>query len=373
MEPITEEAKRILFKMIRENKVPDEEVRKRISDGMITVEELLEKQVLPQARIEQILRIDHLKNIRDGKYGDDEIATLIHQGKVNEYEVEKILGQDKMDIVMNRPAKPFDLLVDWSRMPPEKKPYRTDVFVLGIIGAGKSAFLSGVLCYGDSQGRLLLNNSNPIGYVYGHQLINSVRDGQLPPRTPGEQIQYLECDFFDKDKRLHPPNILEMSGEIFNGLHESLVSSERQVKKEKFDKHLGGKNQKILFFTIDYKTHKGNLKNNSTKQVEHFDNAIQYFEQGGILKSTEAICILITKWDMSPDEGHEAAKEFLRKEYRAFIFRLEQLKENYGYKLLILPFSLGTFDTRENYRFDSNLGSAGVFEWLCSISPSRKK
>ncbi len=375
MEPITEEAKRILFKMIKDNKLSDEEIKKRINNGLISVEELLEKQVLTQVRLDQILRIDYLANIRAGKYNADEIASLIYQGKVAESDVEKILGQDTMDVVMNRPAKPFILMVDWSQIPPEKKPHRTDVFVLGTSGAGKSAFLAGILHYGDSEGRLLLNTFSALGFVYGHQLINSIRDGQLPPPTPEQQIQYLECDFFDKEKRSHPLNILEMSGEIFKGMYKDLteVGQKDNEKKKDFDKHLRGQNHKILFFTIDFKAHTINSRTTKTKQFAHFDHAIQYFEQSGILKTTEAICILITKWDANGESGLDAATEFLKKEYRSFIFRIEQLKATYSFKLLILPFSLGTFDDRDNYTFAKESGSASVFEWMCSVSPSKKK
>lgn len=364
-------------KKIKSGELPDDKIKNLIDSGKLDAQELITEGVLTQKRLDEIYYVGpakHKERIRNREYSYDQIRALIDQNILDELDLvaEGILTQDQIDIIIPRPKAPIYVdFGDWQDVPP-LKPNRVDVFVLGLAASGKSVFMSGLIYYAHSKGRLFNDIDNPVGAKYADTLIYAVKNRLLPPGTPVDYIQYMACDFIDKEGKEHPLTFLEMSGEIFRKLH---FSKENNVpQQQQFKSYLFSANRKIIFLTIDYFLHseRGRIQDDNISQSSRFEYILQFFEKNGTLRSTEAICILITKWDLCKSDDNSAAANFLQREYLNLINLTKRYQAQYGFKFEVYTFTLGNFDERNNYEFVER-DSEFIFNWLCSFSPVTNK
>lgn len=355
---------------IRKRELPNDQVRRLFDEGKFDPQELLSEGVVSQSFLDQLYYIspeEHLDNIRRNLYDAAKIRGLVERGEIYQADLEGIYRPEVIDEIMGRPVAAITVdFGDWHDVPP-LKPNRVDVFVLGLATSGKSAFMSGLIYYAYSKGRLVTDIDYAVGAKYADTLIYAVRNSRLPPRTPVEYIQYMACDFKDNQGHKHPLTFLEMSGENFQRVH---FAKEDKIPGP-FRQYLYSTNQKIIFLTIDYFIDSGfgGFQHDSVTQSQRFEYILKFYDKIGTLKSTEAVCILITKWDLCKNPDKNAAiRDFLNKEYLSLLNLTKELQAKYGFKFEVYTFSLGEFDHRNSYVYNER-DSEHIFNWLCSFSP----
>ncbi|MBS1664764.1 MAG: hypothetical protein JST68_27205 [Bacteroidetes bacterium] len=355
---------------IRKGAYPDAKIKQLMDDGTLSGSELVKLGVFTQERLDQLLYVSpqqHMDHIKAGNYSQDKIRALLEEGIIQEHDLigQRILSPEALNEIMKRPVNAMMLDFDWKDVPKLMED-RVDVFVLGVAGSGKSTFMSGLIYYAEKAGRMKALIENTTGYKYSQDLITAVENRLLLPATPVEYIQYMACDFKDDSSKIHPLTFIEMSGEVF----QKCFSVSKEQLPEKFKQYFfESPNNKIIFLTIDYNIHE-EKRRMAYSQRSRFDFILQFFAKHGTLASTEAICILITKWDENKDQSEDAAARFLKQEYLGLYNLCREYERTYGLKFIVFPFSLGKFDERKRYEYNDR-DSARLFNWLCSFSSIR--
>ncbi len=376
---------------LKRNLYSDEEfidvVKKLLKDGIFTKEDLkpifkenIKHEIYSEYRTYEILNIGilnqddlkqiHIDNILQGHYDENKIIDLKNKGILEEHDLEPIIAEDFFLELYPQGSKVWHLgAIDESQIP-DLQPNRVDVFTLGISGSGKSCFLAGLLTYADKIGKLSMLIDNTYGYDYGSKLIDNLNEEVLPPATPVNLIQYISCDFRgEKKDDKHPVTFIDMAGENFqNCFAKSINEIPPKVKKYLF----GSNNRKLFFLCLDYQQDSVKNNNNRTRQKNQFDYILKFLEKNGTLKTTEAICIVVTKWDMCEDTSPDAGIKFLQSKYMSLINLCKEYQEKYKVDFRIFPFSLGVPDKRGNFIYNNN-DSSFIFKWLVSFLPKIKK
>jgi len=327
----------------------------RINAGLIAIEQIHLIPDLPDSQKKQLIENIHKNNIQSGKYTDEKIEQLIEEGIIGE----SFLKENLKPEVYNR-FLPNIIQVEYMKWVdlPALIPNRTDVFVLGVPGSGKSTFMSGMLHYGRHNSRLTYQfGENVIGAKYLHLLTDAIYQTGLVSATGTEVVQYMACDFIDDKHDKHPMSFIEMSGEFFQKIYDD----DHAKIPEKLEPYITGDNFKILTFVIDFQAEgKG-----STTQASKLEHTMLVLEKMGTLIKTDAILIIITKWDLN--EGREEPAEYLkRRGYGAFNTMCEHLSKKYGFSYSFQTFSLGKFYgiNKQRYRYDPT-DSKRIFDWFC--------
>lgn len=310
-----------------------------------------------------------LKKIRNNELDNRQIKTLIETNEVTENLLitRQIKTKDELDIIMERPVDFYDTQFDFSDVP-DLQQHRTDVFVFGVAGSGKSSFMAGLMYYTHKFRGLDGQIENTPGYVYMKSLINTVKSNQLPKPTAKSYVQYMECDFKDINGKYHPLTFIEMSGELF----ENCYGKRKDQLDPKFNRFLfDSPNNKIIFLAIDYNSHlNGNFQ--LSQQDDQFEFILKFLALHKMMDSVESICILITKWDMSKDKNEAAAKAFLESEYLNLFQVCKRFEEEYGLNFRAFPFSLGDFNGSNRYEYNP-LFSEQIYNFLCNATRIREQ
>jgi hypothetical protein len=241
---------------------------------------------------------------------------------------------------------------DWKNLPPLPIG-RTDVYVFGIVGSGKSAMLAGLLHQAHRQGIIAADSDYRVGVQYKDELIKRIKLGILPRSTRADVLNYIPLTLFDENKQGHPFSIIEMSGEKFSQTYRSgKVTDEDSIGAREY---LSNSNRKILLFVIDYNHHRiGAGANEFASQDAQLENVLFLLSKDGTLDKTDALMLVVSKADLIPNHGriNESVERFLSNEYLNFINRCKDMKMKHKFKLLMYPFSLGSFVLPRTYRFD---------------------
>jgi len=310
----------------------------------------------------------HLSKIQNGEYSNQQIKSLIDKNEITEDLLlsRGIKSKDEMNNIMERPVGFHEMQFDFGDVP-DLQENRTDIFVFGVAGSGKSSFMAGLMYYTEKFKGLTGQVNNPKGFTYMYDLINSVQVSKLPPATDRKYVQYMECDFTDDRGSYHPLTFMEMSGELFS----SCFGKSKNELDPKLNRFLfNSPNNKIIFLTIDYKSHLNGTASLS-KQGAQFVFILQFLAMHGMMSSVEAICILITKWDSSSNRSEEAAKEFLKNEYFSLYDLCKKMEEQYQLNFRAFCYSLGEFNASNQYTYDSYYSSQ-IHEFLINASPIKQ-
>jgi hypothetical protein len=389
---------------VQKGTVTDEMLKDYIEKKMFTAEELIAEGIITKqdlTRIYKISRAEHLQHIRQNKYSLEEIKELVQAGDLmpedytqflknnirnrvytddqikqfiasgeldpNNLLAEGVLSQSEMDDIYDRPLPTIPIgFESWDNIP-DLVPDRVDVFVLGVPGSGKSVFMAGLLYYARSNGWLRQDSNHIAGMEYTLALTTAVSNGILPPATPVENIQYMACDFQNERGKWNPMTFIEMSGEIFRKCFGKPIHEMPQ----KFIQYLQHENSKLLVMAIDYQADNAAYSNSHVAQADYFEYMLPMLRQMGTFHNTRAIVILITKWDLSPDQSDEAARAFLDRRYKNLASNCEQIEEEFrssGLEFAIFKFSLGSFQRRNAYVYNPSY-SQDFYEWLSEIMP----
>lgn len=342
-----------------------------------TMEELLAGNYIDQTRFQELTHISseaHYEQIaiRNPKYTRDVIRQLIQSGQIQENTLlqKRIFSKEQLDDILDRPhdpppAPPID------ELPPVLK-NRVDVFLMGVTDSGKSSLLAGLLKAALDSGKyrpqMLLDGDDNVstrhGLLYADYLIECLEARVPPQRTINDYFTMVPFNLNDNGKEI-PISFMEMGGELFQDIYGK---TKKDVHKN-LQTYFFGDNQKILFCIIDFKqTGENTLSKN---QMKHFTWFVNLLDATKSLQRCAALSILITKWDLSPDQSPGAAERFIMSKYLNLYTICQELAKKNRLLFPIITYSLGEFDSRNNIEFDSQ-DSDKVLDWLTKNTPRLK-
>jgi len=359
----------IIKNKFRQKMITVAELKQYVEQGTLSKRDILDNNFfISRADYDQafpVTKAEYLLDIKKGVYSDDQLRLLIGDGIISEQELvdHGIKSQRELDKLFDRKVGYYNTEFDFSDVPPIRED-RTDVFVFGIAGSGKSSFMAGLMYYMYRNGLIVKHLNNMVGFVYMDSLINTIQRKELPRPTAVNYVQYMECDLRDRNGQKHPLTFIEMSGELFSNCYGKQKSAlNPRLNEYLFD----SANNKLLFLTIDYYAHLSGVSLEA-RQDAKINFILQFLEFHGMLNTVEAICILITKWDSSADQNPQAVEELLRQEYLTLYNMCKEFEEKKGVKFRVFCFSLGQFDATNQYTFDEYY-SKQVYEFLAAVTP----
>lgn len=327
-------------------------------------------------------RQEHLNKIRQNSYQDHEIKALVHNNSLTRDDIlnnthithhilTEIMGDQVERLIPPLLPPPKDVNVHIEG--------RTDVFTFGVVGSGKSLFLGSMFKYAHSEGLLEYGNTDMAAIKYTNFLIDAIGQGRPILGNEADYTLYLPITFRSKNpvrfkknrwtkattkKKFHPFNFIEMSGEHFVDIWSENETID-WLKKYLFK----SKNKKIFFFAIDYFIHHTNSEGQlEASQSAQFENVLNLLHHSNLLGDTIAICLLITKWDLSSNPSVEAAREFLDSNYKNLYSTCKHLSDNQkDLDFEIFVFSIGDVRNSGSYIYNSS-SSSTIYDWLCDTS-----
>lgn len=276
---------------------------------------------------------------------------------------------------------------------------RTDIYFLGVPRSGKSSVLAGLFNAMTTRGnwRYVPNINeegvdNSISYFNG--LVRSVATKKPPVPTARDTINYINIDVPNAvgTKRTAHLNFVEISGECFRNLADSLGESRDVWKTLGASQVIANQNRKVLFFLLDYNTILGNQYGvTSYDQQEALNNALIILSNDGpnrknptkgcTMSKVESVGVIMTKADLMPadtkEERLEIAMNYLSENFSAFMTRLGDVcrdfsinrKENY--KPYIFTFSLGDFFIGNTLIYNHN-NSMELASYIEQLVPTQR-
>lgn len=224
---------------------------------------------------------------------------------------------------------------------------RTDLYFVGYPGSGKSTMLAGLLNAANKKGILLPDTYSIEGNKYQTQLIQDLSRGVLPPATAIGSYNYVALSLKDENNKNHPFNLVEVPGENY-------VQMTNNGEVEKLLSYINNKNKKILVFVIDSLAHNNGYvdSKNSDDQSLAYPNILNMFFRNGILEETDAIYLVTNKFDAIKDSRYlsdnrnddEIALDFLQEEFKNLINNCKELRNQSKnkFKIKVLPYSIGS-------------------------------
>ncbi|MCM1520069.1 MAG: hypothetical protein NC098_04730 [Lachnoclostridium sp.] len=274
---------------------------------------------------------------------------------------------------------------------------RTDIFFLGVPRSGKSSVLSGVIYQLWRDGFAgyepqLVNGVDPC-MAYYQGLIRAVATKKPPVGTATDTVSFMKIDLVH-GKRRNKLTIVEMAGEAFKRAAERIAKgngNQEEVWKELgAEQCLRSKNQKMLFFVLDYSAVKGiNEACSAFDQLEILESALRTLSTDGpdpqnprkgcTMSRVETVAVLVTKSDLmqqSTVQGRLAeARAYMEDNFKNFMRELMDMSREFGcnrvndYRPYFLTFSLGNFYVGNTVVFNPD-DSKRIIDFIRTATPS---
>lgn len=288
--------------------------------------------------------ITFCRRIENQEFNVLEIKNLLLEGRISE---QQLIQHTSLNSDLIRKIKSYQKITtdfhSWKDLPP-LQPNRTDLYFFGQPGSGKSCILASIFYYLNEKGMIIENTTNKVGTKYRQQLIDEISYGILPDSTAAEGVNYIPIELrnINHKNTKHPLNFIEMSGELFNKAYEDGIDESNLAAKD----YLNNKNQKLIFFVLDYDLHqKSALGLSGPSQASKMQSILSFLDNMGALEKTDGIYIVLSKCDLFPSgvDRTQHAKQFVEKNYRNFIENCKDIKEKYRKKFKVIgyPYSIG--------------------------------
>lgn len=222
---------------------------------------------------------------------------------------------------------------------------RTDVYFVGLPGSGKSTMIAGLLNVAHKTGILLPDPYHAAGVTFQTNLIQDLNKGVLPERTRSGSYNYIAASLNDANNKRHPLNVVDVPGELYNRIQDN-------AEVDKFLTYINNNNKKILIFVIDSLEHDNNNSISAYDQSVVFPNILQMFNKSGVLEQTDAIYLVVNKYDAIKESKYpyddrpngDIALEFLNDDFLGLknncIAARADTKNSI--KIKVIPFSIGS-------------------------------
>lgn len=330
----------------------DEFKKAGLSQNSISELETLEKNrmaIYKKEQEEEELRNQisvHLDRIVRGKIYAEEIKSLINKNAIT---FDDILDAGIPTKTVNAlkyycSSEKITKTVTVEELPPMEEG-RTDVYFVGLPGSGKSTMIAGLLNVANRTGVLLPDPYHAAGVTFSTNLIQDLTRGVLPLATPKGSYNYIAASLSDSNHKRHPLNIVDVPGELYKDIQEN-------AEVDKFLKYINNNNKKILIFVIDSLEHENNVSAGSYDQSVVFPNILQIFNRNGVLEHTDAIYLVVNKFDAIKESKYafddrangDIAVDFLNEEFIGLKNNCLNARKNNRntIKVKVIPFSIGS-------------------------------
>lgn len=235
----------------------------------------------------------------------------------------------------------------WENIPilPARK---TDLWVLGIPGSGKSAMLSAVLGRLNEQGILIgaTMNDPAESFKYRNYLESAYRLNMSPEATQVIGFNFVPMDLVVdlRRRRYQPNNLIEMAGDKVRDLL-SKRDSDANGSLVSLD-WLKSKNPKVITIVLD-------ITSDDLTQTADLNLAFNLMSDRGALNQTKKVILLATKVDQLESftpEGNAALKQevddLVRQRFSSLKLTIETLISE---DIDLLPFSVGDDFVKDKY------------------------
>lgn len=349
------------------NLIPTDSIIKFIEQGSITLDEFISAG-LNESKVEEVLE---KRKTDEKEKADKQNADAINEQK--KVHLDKILKgkilADEIKGLINKRALTFDDILDAGlplktvnalkyycstekitrsytieQLPPMEEG-RTDVYFVGLPGSGKSTMIAGLLNVAHKTGVLLPDPYHAAGVNFQTDLIQDLNRGVLPERTDVGSYNYIAASINDTNNKRHPLNIVDVPGELYEKIQDN-------AEVDKFLRYINNKNKKVLIFVIDSLAHENNESISKFDQSVVFPNILQIFNANGVLEQTDAIYLVVNKFDTIKESKYsfdnrpngDIALEFLNDEFLSLknncIAARKDTKNSI--KIKVIPFSIGS-------------------------------
>lgn len=364
---MTDVQKNIILLNCNSSELSTEDIQKIIETGEITIEEfrsagLTQNKIFELEEIEkrkkeieeeerneeedENQRSIHLNRIIEGKIYAEEIRSLINKKAIT---FDDILNSGIPSIKVNAlkyycSTEKITKSYTVDDLPPMEEG-RTDVYFVGLPGSGKSTMIAGLLNVAQKNGLLLPDPYHAAGVTFQTNLIQDLSRGVLPERTMSGSYNYIAASLKDSNNNRHPLNIIDVPGELYNSIQDN-------AEVNKFLRYINNKNKKILIFVIDSLDHENDNSVNNYDQSVVFPNILQMFNKSGVLEQTDAIYLVVNKFDAIKESKYyfddrpngDLALEFINDEFLGLknnCFSVREDTKN-DIKIKVIPFSIGS-------------------------------
>jgi ribosome biogenesis GTPase A len=349
------------------NLIPTDSIIKFIEQGSITLDDFISAG-LNESKVEEVLE---KRKTDEKEKADKQNADAINEQK--KVHLDKILKgkilADEIKGLINKRALTFDDILDAGlplktvnalkyycstekitrsytieQLPPMEEG-RTDVYFVGLPGSGKSTMIAGLLNVAHKTGVLLPDPYHAAGVNFQTDLIQDLNRGVLPERTDVGSYNYIAASINDTNNKRHPLNIVDVPGELYEKIQDN-------AEVDKFLRYINNKNKKVLIFVIDSLAHENNESISKFDQSVVFPNILQIFNSSGVLEQTDAIYLVVNKFDTIKESKYsfdnrpngDIALEFLNDEFLSLknncIAARKDTKNSI--KIKVIPFSIGS-------------------------------
>lgn len=330
---------------------------KQLYDGTISLDDIRRSSDLSNNERIQIITDYHKENIRRERYTSEQIGEALNKKELLEEDLQGVMSEEEI-----RELFPCTVTPDFMRWTdlPDLILNRTDIFVLGVPGSGKSMLMAGMIYYASINGHLDYLIHNKVGAKYLNQLKDVVKNGCLIAGTAHERLQYMACDFVDDESDKHPLTFIEMSGEVFKQFYNGEKIPEILLN------YFQSENNKVITLVVDY-TEENKRNISDADQSTQLSFALKILEENGALARTEAINIVVTKWDLAQKNRVESPGQFLKEHgYLQLERQCATYAQQYGLDFSFETFSLGSFYGMQNKKYKYNPDdSKKLFDWYC--------
>lgn len=230
----------------------------------------------------------------------------------------------------------------------------TEVYFWGIPSSGKSCVLAAIINVANNSDQWgVFEALDCQGYGYMDDLRNifeADESSYLPESTALTAFYEMAFELTDNVGNKHPITCIDMAGELMACMHKDKAQKELSEEAHNMLQTMrnvlmnpSNSNRKIHVFVVEYNDYV--RKYDGKNQDTYLTGAVDYLKDIGIFqKDTDAIFLMVTKWDKSPDQSVDAMKEYLKKRYNGLLKHLRAICKdceiNNG-ELELLPFSLG--------------------------------
>lgn len=353
------------------NSIPEDGIIKLIETGDFTLDEFiaagLGDEIIGSIRKKQIIttttiaedakkeelqkqKIALLDRILEGEIFASEIKGLIDKGSIS---FDNLLDHGVASKTVNalkyfcneqRITRSYKI----KDLPPMEEG-RTDVYFVGLPGSGKSTMIAGLLNIANITGTLLPDPYHPAGVTYQTDLIQDLKRNVLPEPTAQGSYNYIAASLKDSNDKSHPLNIVDVPGELYEKIQDNAEVAE-------FLEYINNKNKKVLIFVVDSLAHENNESTSRYDQSVVFPNILQIFNKNGVLEQTDAIYLVVNKFDAIKESDNslnrrsngDIALEFINREFLSLKNNCIDARKNTrnSFNIKVMPFSIGNLSYR---------------------------